>query len=112
MKLITAVIQQHKLKDVRQALQEEDIKSMTISTVMGSGSTDSYIETYRGVRREIHLTKQVKMEIAVNDDLLERTIDAIISASRTGEGNDGKIFVVELEQCIRIRTLERGAKAV
>lgn len=112
MKLITAVIQQYKLKDVRQALKDEDILSMTITTVMGAGSSEGYIETYRGVQREIHLVKQVKVEVAVNDDFLERAIDAIIQGARTGEGDDGKIFVVDLEQCVRIRTLERGTKAV
>lgn len=112
MKYISAVIQPYKLQDVRNALSSEEILSMTVSSVMGCGSTESYIETYRGVKREVNLLKQIKIEIAVNDDYLERAIDAIISGARTGEDNDGKIFVVNLEQCVRISTLERGPKAI
>jgi nitrogen regulatory protein P-II 1 len=71
-----------------------------------------YTETYRGVMQEVNLLKKVRVEIAVNDDFVEPTIEAIIKGSRSGNLGDGKIFVLDLPQCIRIRTLERGTKAI
>jgi nitrogen regulatory protein P-II 1 len=71
-----------------------------------------YTETYRGVNQEVNLLKKVRLEIAVNDDFVERTIEAIVQGAKTGEMGDGKIFVLDLPQCIRIRTLERGSKAI
>lgn len=112
MKYIVAMIQPHKLQDVRTALNNEEIYSMTVSSILGCASLESYTETYRGVVKEVNLIKQVKVEIFINDDYLERAIEAIIAGSRDGDHNDGKIFVMNLEQCVKIRTLERGPKAL
>jgi nitrogen regulatory protein P-II 2 len=112
MKLVVAMIQPHKLTDVKQALFDEEVYAMTVSNALGCGNTMGYTETYRGVRQEVNLLKKVRLEIAVNEDFVERTIEAIIKGARTGNMGDGKIFVFELPQCIRIRTLERGVKAI
>jgi len=112
MKLVVAMIQPHKLTDVKQALFDEEVFAMTVSNALGCGNTMGYTETYRGVMQEVNLLKKVRLEIAVNDDFVERTIEAIIKGARTGNAGDGKIFVTDLPQCIRIRTLERGSKAI
>lgn len=112
MKLIIAMIQPHKLPDVKQALFDEEVFSMTVSNALGCGNQMGYTETYRGVMQEVNLLKKVRLEIGVNDDFVERTIDAIIKGARLGNIGDGKIFVLDLPQCIRIRTLERGTKAI
>jgi nitrogen regulatory protein P-II 1 len=112
MKYVIAMIQPHKLNDVKQALFDNEIYSMTVSTALGCGNQMGYTETYRGVMQEVNLLKKVRLEIAVNDDFVEPTIEAIIKGSRSGNMGDGKIFVQDLPQCIRIRTLERGTKAI
>ena len=112
MKYVIAMIQPHKLNDVKQALFDNEIYSMTVSNALGCGNQMGYTETYRGVMQEVNLLKKVRLEIAVNDDFVEPTIEAIIKGSRSGNMGDGKIFVLDLPQCIRIRTLERGAKAI
>ena len=112
MKLIVAIIQPHKLPDVKQALFDNEIYLMTVSTVLGSGRQMGYTETYRGVPEEVNLLNKIRLEIAVNDDFVEPTIEAIIKGARTGSIGDGKIFVLDLPQCIRIRTMERGKKAI
>ena len=112
MKYIVAMIQPHRLPDVKQALFEEEVYSMTVSNALGCGNQMGYVETYRGVAQEVNLLKKVRLEIAVNEDFVERTIDAIIKGARSGHIGDGKIFVLDLPQCIRIRTLERGPKAI
>lgn len=84
MKLVVAMIQPHKLTDVKQALFDEEVYAMTVSNALGCGSTMGYMETYRGVRQEVNLLKKVRLEIAVNDDFVERTIEAIIKGARTG----------------------------
>jgi nitrogen regulatory protein P-II 2 len=112
MKYVIAMIQPEKLPDVKQALFDEEIYSMTVSNALGCGNQMGHTETYRGVMLEVNLLKKVRLEIAVNDDFVERTIEAIIKGSRSGDIGDGKIFVLELPQCIRIRTLERGTKAI
>lgn len=106
------MIQPHRLNDVKQALFDNEIYSMTVSTALGCGNQMGYTETYRGVMQEVNLLKKVRLEIAVNDDFVEPTIEAIIKGSRSGSMGDGKIFVLDLPQCIRIRTLERGTKAI
>ena len=112
MKLIVAIIQPHKLTDVKQALFDNEVYLMTVSTVLGSGRQMGYTETYRGVPEEVNLINKVRLEIGVNDDFVEPTIEAIIEGARTGNIGDGKIFVLDLPQCIRIRTMERGKKAI
>ncbi len=112
MKYVIAMIQPHRLPDVKQALFDQEIYSMTVSNALGCGNQMGYTETYRGVMQEVNLLKKVRLEIAVNDDFVEPTIEAIIKGSRSGSMGDGKIFVLDLPQCIRIRTLERGTKAI
>lgn len=112
MKLIIAYIQPEQLNDVKQALYEKDIFKMSVTNALGCGQQKGYHETYRGADIEVNLLKKVRMEIAVNTDYVEPTIEAIISGARTGSIGDGKIFVMELEDCIRIRTGEKGPEAI
>ncbi|HOP28280.1 MAG TPA: P-II family nitrogen regulator [Spirochaetota bacterium] len=112
MKLITAYIKPEKLNDVKQALFEADVKKMSITNSLGCGQQGGYHETYRGVDMEVNLLKKVRLEIAVNDDFVETTIKAIIKGAKTGVIGDGKIFVTNLERCIRIRTEEEGNEAI
>lgn len=112
MKLVIAYIQPEKLNDVKQALYAAGVYKLSVTNAMGCGQQKGYHETYRGVDVEVNLLKKVRMEIAVNDDFLQPTIDAIVKGARTGNIGDGKIFVVPLEKCLRIRTGENGADAV
>ena len=112
MKLVIAYIQPEKLDDVKQALFDNEITKMSVTNSLGCGQQMGYLETYRGVRMEVNLLKKARLEIAVNDEFLEPTIEAIIAGARTGEIGDGKIFVMELADVIRIRTGERGGDAV
>jgi len=112
MKLIIAMIQPNKLAEVKQALFDADIHKMTVSSAVGAGEQKGYTEAYRGVIHTINLLKKVKIEIAVNDDFVESTVQAITKAARTGNIGDGKIFVLELSDSIRIRTGERGSAAI
>jgi nitrogen regulatory protein P-II 1 len=112
MKLIVAMIQPHKLPDVKKALFKEDIHKMTVTNALGCGQQKGYTETYRGVIHEINLLKKVKIEIAVNENFVEPAINAIIKGAKTDKIGDGKIFVTGIEDCIRIRTGERGRSAI
>ena len=112
MKIVTAIIQPDKLTDVKDALFAAGIKKMTVSSVQGCGQQGGYDETYRGTIVHINLLKKTKIEIAVNADFVEPTIDAIIKGARTGSIGDGKIFIRELDECVRIRTGERGHDAI
>jgi nitrogen regulatory protein P-II 1 len=112
MKLIIAYIQPHKLEDVKQALAKADVAKMSVTNSLGCGAQKGYHESYRGVEFDVNLLKKVRLEIAVNQDFVEKTIATIISAARTGEIGDGKIFIINLEECIRIRTGEKGGAAV
>ena len=112
MKLVIAYIQPEKLDDVKQSLVESDITKMSVTNSLGCGQQMGYLETYRGARMEANLLKKARLEVAVNDEFLEPTIEAIIAGARTGEIGDGKIFVMELADVIRIRTGERGGDAV
>jgi len=112
MKLVIAYIQPEKLDDVKQSLFENGITKMSVTNSLGCGQQMGYLETYRGVRMEVNLLKKARLEIAVNDDFLEPTVDAIISGARTGEIGAGKIFVMDLVDVIRIRTGERGSEAI
>ena len=112
MKLITAIIQPEKLPDVKEALFDADIHKMTVSNVIGAGQQRGFTETYRGVITEVNLLKKVKIEIAVNEEFVKETVDAIISGARTDKIGDGKIFITDIAECIRIRTGEKGKKAI
>lgn len=112
MKLIIAYIQPEKLNDVKQALYEAEVFRMSVTNALGCGQQKGYTETYRGVVQELNLLKKIRLEIAVNEDFVEPTIDAIIKGAKTGNIGDGKIFVLDLGECIRIRTGETGGKAI
>ncbi|MDY6969192.1 MAG: P-II family nitrogen regulator [Spirochaetota bacterium] len=112
MKLIVALIQPHKLPDVKKALYDSEVYKMTVTNALGCGQQKGFSETYRGVIHEVNLLKKVRLEIAVNEEFVKPTIDAIIKGARTGEIGDGKIFVYNLEECIRIRTGEEGKDAI
>ena len=112
MKLIIAMIQPHKLTDVKKALYEKEVYKMTVTNALGCGQQRGYTETYRGVIHEVNLLKKIRLEIAVNEDFVQPTIDAITEGARTGNIGDGKIFVLDLPRCIRIRTGEEGNDAI
>ncbi|GAK49270.1 nitrogen regulatory protein P-II [Candidatus Moduliflexus flocculans] len=112
MKLIIALIQPEKLPDVKTSLYNAEVYKMTVTNAIGCGQQRGYTEMYRGVGEEINLLKKVRLEIAVNEDFVQKTIDAIIKGARTGNIGDGKIFVLDLPECIRIRTGERGKDAI
>lgn len=112
MRLITAYIQPEKLNDVKKALYAADVFKLSVSNALGCGQQKGYHETYRGVDVEVNLLKKVRLEIAVNEDFVQRTVDAIMRGARTGSIGDGKILVVALEECYRIRTGERGRPAI
>ncbi len=112
MKLIIAYIQPEALNDVKQALYDAEIHKMSVTNAMGCGQQKGYHETYRGADIEVNLLKKVRMEIAVNDEFVEATTDAIIKGARSGNIGDGKIFILDLPECIRIRTGEKGTEAV
>ncbi len=112
MKLIIAVIQPDKLSDVKDALHAANITKMTASNVIGCGQQMGYTESYRGIPAEINLLKKVEIRVAVNEEFVKPTVDAIIKGARTGKIGDGKIFILELPECIRIRTGESGSEAI
>ncbi len=112
MKLIIAMIQPHKLPDVKRALFEAGVHKMTVSNALGCGQQRGYTEAYRGIIYQVNLLKKVRLEIAVNEDYVEPTIEAIIRGARSGNIGDGKIFVLDLVDCVRIRTGERGSAAI
>ena len=112
MKLIIAYIQPEKLNDVKNELAKNEIAKMSVTNSLGCGQQGGYTETYRGVDMEVNLLQKVRLEIAVNDKFLDKAIKAIIAGAKTGKIGDGKIFVTNLEQCIRIRTEETGADAI
>jgi len=112
MKLIIAYIQPHKLNDVKRCLYKAEVYKVSVTNSLGCGQQKGYHESYRGVGMEVNLLKKVRLEIAVNDNFVEPTINAIIEGARTGQIGDGKIFVLDLPECVRIRTGERGGEAI
>ena len=112
MKLIIAMIQPHRLPEVKKALYEAEVHKMTVTNALGCGQQKGFTETYRGVISEVNLLKKVRLEIAVNEDFVQPTIHAIIKGARSGKIGDGKIFVLDLPECIRIRTGETGSEAI
>lgn len=112
MKYIVAIIQPHKLDEVMSALEEVQVNLMTVSNVLGRGTQKGLTEVYRGAKEVGSLLKKIKLEIACNEDFVECTVQAIIKGARTGEIGDGKIFIFDLPEVIRIRTGEKGGKAI
>jgi len=115
MKLIIAIIQPSKLEDVKAALSQVEVVRLTIMDVQGFGRQKGQTEVYRGREITVNLLRKVQLQIAVNEDFVEPTIDAIIQGGRSGDAGqigDGKIFVLPLDDCIRIRTGERGTEAI
>ncbi|MFQ5633846.1 MAG: P-II family nitrogen regulator [Gammaproteobacteria bacterium] len=112
MKLITAIIKPFRLDDVRNALNEEGVHGMTVTEVKGFGRQRGHTELYRGAEYVVDFLPKSKLEVAVGDDQVDRVIEAITSAAKTGKVGDGKIFVTNLEQAIRIRTNETGDNAL
>jgi nitrogen regulatory protein P-II 1 len=112
MKLVIAYIQPERLNAVKQALYERKIFKISVTNALGCGQQKGYQETYRGADIEVNLLKKVRLEIAVNENYLYPTIDGIITGAHTGSIGDGKIFIQNLEDCIRIRTGETGSIAI
>jgi nitrogen regulatory protein P-II 1 len=112
MKLIIAYIQPHALNEVKQELYKAEVFKLSITNAMGCGQQKGYTEHYRGVDMEVNLLKKVRIEIAVNDNFVKPTVDAIIRGARSGEIGDGKIFILPVEETIRIRTGETGSAAI
>ena len=112
MKYIVAVIQPDRLEEVLARLEEKEIHLVTVSTVMGRGRQKGIAEVYRSHKEAGSLLAKVQLEIAVNDAFVQPTIDAILAGGRTGQIGDGKIFVMDLQRCLRIRTGEEGPEAI
>jgi nitrogen regulatory protein P-II 2 len=112
MKLVTAIIKPFKLDDVRQALSEIGVQGITVTEVKGFGRQKGHTELYRGAEYVVDFLPKVKLEIGIDDDKVDAVIDAISSAANTGKIGDGKIFVADLEQTVRIRTGETGPDAL
>ncbi len=112
MKLVTAIIKPFKLDDVREALSEIGVQGITVTEVKGFGRQKGHTELYRGAEYVVDFLPKVKLELALADDMVERAIEAISKAAYTGKIGDGKIFVMPLEQIVRIRTGETGKDAV
>ncbi len=112
MKLIIAYIQPYKLEAVKSELMKAKVAKMSVTNALGCGAQMGYQESYRGVKFEVNLLKKVRLEIGVNEDYVEKTVNAIIQGARTGEIGDGKIFILDLSECTRIRTGEKGNEAI
>ena len=112
MKLVTAIIKPFKMDDVRAALSDIGVQGVTATEVKGFGRQRGHTELYRGAEYQIDLLPKLELEVVVRDELLEAAIDAIVDAARTGKIGDGKLFVHDVEDVIRIRTGERGEAAV
>ncbi len=112
MKMISAIIKHFKLDDVRKALTDSGIQGMTITEVKGFGRQKGHVELYRGAKYEVKFLPKIKIEVAVPDEKVEEIVNAITESARTGEIGDGKIFIYELQEVIRIRTGEKGEEAI
>jgi nitrogen regulatory protein P-II 1 len=112
MKLIIAIIQPHKLEAVKTELENVGVNLMTVTNVVGQGRQKGVTEIYRGAKEAGGLLNKIRLDIAVNDDFVEPTMEAITKGAHTGSVGDGKIFVVDLVECVRISSAERGSKAI
>ena len=112
MNMITAIIQPHKVDEVKEELRKVGVTGMTVSEVRGSGRQKGHKEIFRGGEYTVEFIPKIKIEVAVNDDKCEDCIEALINAAHTGRIGDGKVFVVNIEDTVRIRTKERGSEAL
>lgn len=112
MKLITAIIKPFKLDDVREALSDIGVQGITVTEVKGFGRQKGHTELYRGAEYVVDFLPKVKIELAIADDIVDQVVESITNAANTGKIGDGKIFIVNLEQAVRIRTGETGEEAV
>jgi len=112
MKLIIAIIQPYKLEEVKEELYKAGVNLITVSEVLGHGRQKGVTEVYRGVKETGNLLRKIRLEIAVNENFLESAVNAIVKGAKSGETGDGKIFVLDLKECVRIRTEERGSVAI
>ncbi len=112
MKLIIAVIKPFKLEEVKEALAEAGVEGMTVTEVKGFGRQKGHTEIYRGSEYTVDFLPKVKIEIAVSDDVAPKAVDAIVKSAKTGKIGDGKVFVVGLDEVVRIRTEEKGDAAI
>ena len=112
MKLIKAIIKPFKLEEVKEALADIGIEGMTVSEVKGFGRQKGHTEIYRGSEYTVDFLPNVKLETVVSDDLVTKVVDAIVSASQTGKIGDGKLFIIPIEEAVRIRTGEKGDEAL
>lgn len=112
MKLIIAIIQPDKLEEVKEELYKAEVNLITVSEVLGHGRQKGVAEIYRGAKENGNLLRKIRLEIAVNENFVEPTTKAIIRGAKTGETGDGKIFILDIEECIRIRTEEQGGVAI
>ena len=112
MKLIIAIIQPHRLEEVKKSLYNADVNLITVNEVLGHGRQKGVDEFYRGSKETGNLLRKIRLEIAVNENFVDTTIKAIIKGARTGKIGDGKIFVLDLPRCIRIRTGDEGSEAI
>jgi nitrogen regulatory protein P-II 2 len=112
MKMIIAIIQPEKLDDVKEALFNAEVCKMTVSRVKGCGTQMGFTEHYRGQVRSVNLLEKIRVEVAVNDEFVDETVKAIVKGAKSGTIGDGKIFVMPMDECIRIRTDETGHDAI
>jgi len=112
MKLIIAIIKPFKLEEVKEALAEIGVEGMTVTEVKGFGRQKGHTEIYRGSEYTVDFLPKVKLEVVVSDDLLTKTVETIVKAAKTGKIGDGKVFVLNIEEVVRIRTDERGDAAI
>lgn len=112
MKLIIAYIQPQRLEQVKESLFKAEIHKMSVTNSLGCGEQMGYEESYRGIKFSVNLLKKVRLEIAVTEPFVDKAVKAIVEGARTGEIGDGKIFIVELADCVRIRTGEKGGDAI
>ena len=112
MKLIIAIIQPYKLEEVKEELYKAEVNLITVNEVLGHGRQMGITEVYRGHKETGNLLRKIRLEIAVNDNFVEPTVKAIIKGAKTGQTGDGKIFVLDMKECIRIRTEEKGSAAI
>jgi nitrogen regulatory protein P-II 1 len=112
MKMIIAIIQPEKLNEVKEKLFNAEVHKMTVSRVHGCGQQKGFQESYRGQIHSINLIEKVRIEIAVNDEFVDETVKTIVKAAKSGTIGDGKIFIMPMEECIRIRTDETGEDAI
>jgi len=112
MKLVTAVIKPFVLEEVKSSLEQIGVLGMTVSEVQGYGRQKGHTEVYRGAEYSVDFVPKVRIEVAVDDDIVEKVVDAVVGAARTGKIGDGKVWVTPVETVIRVRTGERGADAL